>query len=139
MNSFFFKDTSTQRYKIHKEGVPLRHSGLRIQRGCWCGAGSIPALETSTCHRHGQKKKKKKRYAKKTDSILTQWMIKCSPQTQVFLVRTCSHCKEVRMKSNTREVCFMIRRRQKVGAALREKNSCSFNLMQFLFCVGRGR
>ena len=49
------------RNKLKDFGDPLWCSGLRIQRchrhgsGCCCGAGSIPALGTSTCHRCGQK------------------------------------------------------------------------------------
>jgi len=41
-----------------KGGVPWWLSWLRIP-GCYrCGTGSIPVLGTSTCHRHGQKRKK---------------------------------------------------------------------------------
>ena len=35
-------------------------SGLRIQRCHCCGTGLIPGPVTSSCHRHGKKKKKRK-------------------------------------------------------------------------------
>lgn len=47
-------------------GISWWHRGLRTQRchqcgsGCCCGASSIPGLGTFTCHRRGQKGKKKK-------------------------------------------------------------------------------
>ena len=47
-----------------EKGVPLRHSGLRIQcchcssLGCCCHTGSISGLGTSTCHRCGPRKTK---------------------------------------------------------------------------------
>ena len=46
-------------------GVPLWHSRVRIQCCHWggsglcCGGGQIPGQGISTCHRQGQKKKKK--------------------------------------------------------------------------------
>lgn len=62
-------------------------------------------------------------YTKKTDSILTQWMLKC-PKKPHFLVITCLRSEQVRMKSKPlRDVCF-IRLRQMDGTVSSGKNSC---------------
>lgn len=63
-------------------------------------------------------------YTKKTDSILTQWMLKC-PKKNPFLVITCLWSERVRMKSKPlRDVCFMIRLGQMDGIVSSGKNSC---------------
>ena len=56
-------------------GVPLWHSGLKVQHchysglGCYRVMGSIPSLSTFTCLRHSQKNKKQTKKQKLLSSI----------------------------------------------------------------------
>ena len=59
------KKKKKKKEKRQEIGFPLWHSRLRILCCHWnglghcCGADSVPSMGTSTCHRHGQKKRKR--------------------------------------------------------------------------------
>lgn len=61
-------------FSLQKGGVPMWLCGLRIQHccglGCCYGVGLIPALETSTCHRCGQKIYKKRSQKQETSNSM---------------------------------------------------------------------
>ena len=89
------ENKQTNKKKNSVVGVPLWHSGLRIQGyqcsglGHCCGAGLIPG-PISTCCRHGQKKKTKN---KKTTTTTTKQNKKKNLKTNKQ--KQCGKCYDV--------------------------------------------
>ena len=84
------------------------------------------------------------RYTKKTDSSFLLLSVvsnenlqdKCWNTPNKFSDGSCSQHEQVKITSNPKDVCFMIRMKHMDGSVSRKNYSCNFKLIQFLVGVG---